>query len=140
MITLQFSTERDALSRMVRLATWSEFSHVDFVLPDGRLLGALPSGGVAVRKPSSHISAAQLQVDASDAVLAAAMSQRGKPYDWGAIAGFATHRDWQRDDRWFCSELVAWAFHEAGTPLLRTDHLSRITPRDLLLSPLLQPL
>ena len=67
------------------------------------------------------------------------LSQRGKPYDYSALAGIVLHRDWGTDDsRWFCSELIAWAAQTSGIHLLRTEHKNRITPNHLLMSPLLR--
>ena len=40
--------------------------------------------------------------------------QVGKPYDWTAIAGFVLWRDWQDEDRWYCSELAASWMREGG--------------------------
>jgi len=71
-------------------------------------------------------------------VLDYALSQIGKPYDWRAIVNFGFHRDWRSPDSWFCSELVAWACEAAGYPLLNpAEPHDRVTPRDLMLSPLL---
>lgn len=139
MITLQFSTTSAPASRLICWGTWGRHSHVDLVLPDGRLLGAVP-GGVQVRPyDPSVLRIERYQVDAPDAVLDAAISQMGKPYDWPGVFGYALRRDWQEDDSWFCSELVSWAFQMAGAPLLRAPDAWRITPRDLLLSPYLRP-
>ena len=139
MITLQFSTKRLPFAWLIRKATWARFSHVDFVLPDGRLLGARGFGGVTIREPGEYSRCQRFRVAAPVSVLDIAASQIGKPYDWGAIAGFATRRNWQDPQRWFCSELIAWAFQEAGFPLLRTMDSHKISPRDLLLSPYLTP-
>jgi uncharacterized protein YycO len=138
MITLQFSTTSHPASRLICWGTWGRHSHVDFVLPDGRLLGAVP-GGVGIRPyDPAALRIERYQVDAPSTVLSAALSQRGRLYDWPGALGVGLRRDWQEDDSWFCSELVAWAFQEAGQPLLRTTDAWRITPRDLLLSPLLK--
>ena len=139
MVTLQFSSKATLASWVIQRFTWSEFAHVDIVLPDGRLLGADSDGGVAIRDPEQFYKVARFQVDAPELVLDLAAEQLGKPYDWGAIAGIVTRRDWQQPDRWFCSELIAWAFESAGHPLLRSHGHHRITPRDLLLSPYLSP-
>jgi uncharacterized protein YycO len=136
-ITLQFSTGAGPASWLVRRFTWSPYSHVDLVLPDGRLLGARGDGGVAIREPELFLTVTRFTVDAPECVIDAALEQLGKPYDWSAIAGIVTRRNWQQPDRWFCSELVAWAFESAGRPLLRAQGTHRITPRDLLLSPYL---
>lgn len=144
MITLQFSKRRGLGSQAIRWFTWSAFSHVDAVLADGRLLGATFEHGVALRPhdPAEYSRIERFAVDVpAEPVLYAAMSQIGKPYDWGALLGFALRSGSHHDaGAWFCSELWAWAFHQAGYPLLRTDHLHRISPRDLLLSPLLRSL
>ena len=139
MITVEFSDTGSIPGNAVKLFTWSWAPHVDFVLPDGSLLGARPSCGVAVvaRAPARRVE--RFEVDAPDAVLANARSQVGRPYDWAGVLGVALHRDWRATDSWFCSELIAWAFAEAGYPILRSDTVDRITPRDLLLSPLLRP-
>lgn len=137
MITVQFSRKRDPFSALIRWFTWSQYSHVDLVLPDGRLLGATALRGVDIREPEDFEAVKRFTVDAPTDVLKLASLQVGKPYDWPGIFGIVGRHDWQDPSRWFCSELVAWAFQSAGVPLLRGDRSHRITPRDLLLSPLL---
>lgn len=139
MIILQFSKSRNPFSWLIRKFTWSDWSHVDVVLPSGKLLGAT-SGGVGLREPEDVKQSIRFKIDAPITALEKIASQIGKPYDWRGVFGLWLKRDWQENDSWFCSELVAWAFKEAGKPLLRTEHLERITPRDLLLSPYLEPL
>lgn len=70
-------------------------------------------------------------VNDSDAIWAAACSQIGKKYDWTALVSLPFHRDWSEADRWFCSELVAWAFDQGGTPLFAKDKIHRVTPGHL---------
>lgn len=83
-----------------------------------------------IAKHSAHcIVEMACQDDA--AVLAAVRSQVGKPYDLTALFGLLTHRDWQEPDAWFCSELVAWAFSQGGSPLFRPEALHRVTPQHL---------
>lgn len=141
MITLEFSRQDwMPISWIIRAGTWSPWSHVDLVMPDGSLLGARAGDGVQVRSKSPASHAQRYSVDVSHAVAYAvikkAESQVGKPYDWTGIAGFIVRRNWQKDDAWFCSELVAWAFAEAGRPLVNAEH-HHISPRDLTLSPFL---
>lgn len=138
MIELQFSTLNSLTGRVVQIATWSWCSHVDFVLPNGLLFGAVPGQGVCLRPATARGRQERWVVDApAEPILKLATSQIDKPYDWAGIFGWAFRSDWQKPDAWFCSELVAWAFDRAGYPLLRTEGLSRVTPRDLLMSPLL---
>lgn len=148
MIRLQFSARRSPSSAAIRYFTWSPYSHVDFILPDGTLLGARASRGVALYSPTEGASPSRVATfgvpaadDVADDILQLVHSQLGKPYDWGGVFGIASRsRRWQQTDAWFCSELVDWAFGNAGAPLLRTTSSWRVTPRDLLLSPLLIPL
>lgn len=139
---IQFSAQRLIGSAAIRYFTWSPYSHVDFVLPNGMLLGARAARGVALYSPAewqaSRVATYSVatNIRQQEAILRAARSQIGKPYDWGGVLGIALRsRRWQADDSWFCSELVTWAFEQAGVPLLRTTDAWRITPRDLLLSP-----
>ena len=69
--------------------------------------------------------------NAADAAIAAARSQIGKPYDWTGLFGFLSGRDWQKVNRWFCSELATWAIAQGGTRLFRLEAQSRVTPGDL---------
>lgn len=138
-ITFQFSSSRDPLSALIRWFSHSNYSHVDLVRNDGSLLGARFEGGVAVR-PDGYANfnrTLRVTVDspAARAVYDYAESQVGKPYDWRAIAGFASGRSWMDDDRWFCSELaiaslIRGRFFNCEMPFLRQ---SKITPGDALL-------
>lgn len=128
-------------SVLLRTALWSPWSHCAIVDGD-EAIEAAAFGGVRARPLSdmlAHATKAAMIVlpGEPEKVIAAARSQIGKPYDWAGVLGFGFRRRWQDDDAWFCSELVAWAFAEAGTPLFR-EHAWRITPRDLYI-PLLNP-
>lgn len=128
---------------IVRAVTWSDIAHLGFLLPDGMVIDATPAHGVALRQPDpeNELFVFDVVVPAPviEAAVAYARTQISRPYDWSAVIGVGLHRDWRRPDSWDCSELVAAAFEQAGFPLLRADHLNRITPRDLLMSPLLRP-
>ena len=139
MITLQFSTTNHLSSKAIGFLSWSWASHVDFVLPDGRLLGALAlGGGVQYHEAKGYTRIERYTVDAPSTVLDIAQTQIGKPYDWSGVFGMIFRdRDWENQDKWFCSELVAWSFKQAGYPLLN-EQSYRVTPRDLLISPLLR--
>ncbi|MBK3748279.1 C40 family peptidase [Stutzerimonas balearica] len=140
-VRVLFTRRRHLGSLAIRLGTWSTWSHVDLVddrggAPD--LIGAVAPSGV-VRLPmaerlrlASHAALVEFSVRDSNAILDAAASQLGRPYDWLGVAGIALRgRDWQEDDCWFCSELVAWSFSAAGEPLFRADLVSRVVPQHL---------
>lgn len=128
-------------SLAIRLGTWSTWSHVDLVDDRGavpELIGAVAPAGV-VRLPmaerlrlASQAALVEFSVRDRNAVLDAAASQVGRRYDWLGVAGIALRgRDWQENDCWFCSELVAWSFSAAGEPLFRADLVSRVVPQHL---------
>lgn len=70
-----------------------------------------------------------------DAGWAWALTQQGLPYDIGALFGFLLHRDWACAGRWFCSELVAFAFQVSGSPFCRPGLTWRIPPQLLWMFP-----
>ena len=131
-VWLRFITEKDFSSWTIRWFTWSDWSHVDFVLRDGRFLGARLDGGVLIR-PHDYIvpSAfryAYVEVPDPRKVYGWATTQVDKPYDWKAIAGFLPRVEWHDPHAWFCSELVAAGFERAGHPIV--DQASfRVTPQ-----------
>jgi len=49
----------------------------------------------------------------------------------GGVFGLALRRSWQDKRAWFCSELVAWAAAEAGSPWFRRERIGRVTPEHL---------
>lgn len=143
MILLRFSPGAGPLAWIVRQATWSWCAHVGFKSESGDVVDATPEFGVSARRTADEPGTRYFRVNATDArirdALVFAGSQIGRPYDWTGCIGIGLHRDWHQEKSWFCSELVAWAFERAGCPLLRADHLDRVTPADLLMSPLLSP-
>ncbi len=145
-VRLQFVTERTIGSALIRWFTAGPISHVDAMLPSGRLFGArwdraggCPQG-VWPRPPDYHrftrkviatIAATPAQ---RTAWLDFLRQQKGKPYDWRAIVGFAFNRDWREDDSWDCSSLQARAIEVAGIcpPLYLATN--KITPAALALA------
>lgn len=135
-LQLLFSANCDPISALIRAATWSRWSHVSVV--DGNsVIEAVAFHGVqrvplmeAINRSKDWALVALPCVDPA-AVIAAAASQIGKPYDYTAILGLGLHRDWQEEDSWFCAELVAWSFNALGQPLFRSECMHRITPPHL---------
>lgn len=143
MITLRFVEYTDIISDGVRAAEYGFWaSHAEALLPDGTLLGAHLSGGVAIRAGDYDAGTFAKQVfvtlpaDAptTAAFLAFITSQVGKPYDVEAIVSLVLERNWQDPKAWFCSELMASALVHCGwfsSPIATT--FNKVTPRDLLL-------
>lgn len=131
-ISLLFSTTSNPFSGVIRAATWSRWSHVSIVDGD-HVIEAVALHGVrripltdAIGRAKRH-ALVELPCRNPHAVITAAITQLGKPYDYTAVLGIGLHRDWQEDDAWYCAELVAWAFDHANEPLFRPEALRRVT-------------
>lgn len=136
-VPVVFSTSSLPGAVAIRLVTWSDWSHtaildedrqvvIEAVWPRVRVVAA---GEFMSRHPKHAV--ARLPARRPAAVIAAARSQEGTPYDLTGAFGLGIHRDWQDPSAWWCSELVAWAFDTAGDPLFRSDALRRVTPQHL---------
>jgi hypothetical protein len=141
-------------SPLIRRLCHSPFSHVDFVLPDGNLLGASNQGvgtpciegnpcGVAVRPPDYQDFGIRrnmiIKTDKAQFILAAAYAELGKPFDndalWRFIGEGAFTRDWRDPAMWFCAELVPHCF-ERGAYWYPEELIwpkDRFSPTDLIL-------
>ncbi len=122
--------------------TWSHFAHVELLFSDDVCISSVGTKGVLRRSKqdvlanvSDYIIKEVETTPEQEAIIREfAERQVGKPYDWGAIFSLPFRGHWDEDDKWFCSELCAAAFLEAGLCLINEDQ-SRITPRDLLIMP-----
>lgn len=123
-------------SLLIRAITWSRWSHCALVVGDEVIESAM---GAGVRRrslrellaSSSAYSIVSLPVRDAEAVVAAAESQIGRRYDWAGAFGLALRHGWQDRRAWFCSELLAWAADEAGSPWFRRNRIGRVTPEHL---------
>lgn len=121
-------------SWLIRMFTWSRFSHVVFVEDDETIIDStFTHSGVQRRLLSdiyreySTIEVVEMPLPDEQAALAFARSQLGKPYDKTAILGFIFRRNWADEDAWFCNELIE-AIAKAGGRTRFREALSRITP------------
>ena len=125
-VTVEFSDRYQAVAVPIQVYTMSWITHVDFVLPDGRLLGATPFG-VRIRNwsPAIHSVRYTFHADA-EKVLGFALSQVGKPYDYVGLSGYALHIGFlHQPDSWFCSALVQAAALKGGVDLSgRSPHMT----------------
>ena len=144
-IELLFSTTPAWQSRVIRfMCNNSLYSHVDIVIPsdngqDYSLLGASDPGGVLARPKNYEVMLRarrmRIYTPLAPAIRDRAMSQIGKPFDDGALYSFlrdeinGAARDWRELSKWFCAELVLWAFEAENFfayPLLILE--DRVTP------------
>lgn len=122
-------------SWIIKFFSWSKWSHVALVDGD-YVIEATAMHGVRRVKIEEALHGtkhefATLPCKDPQAIIDAAMTQLGKPYDFLAILGIGLKRDWQEDDKWVCSELIGWAADKGGNPLFRKDRVNRITQEHL---------
>jgi hypothetical protein len=145
-IVLQFVRGADVGADLIAWFSHGGYSHVDIVLPDGRLLGARSDRvggappGVQIRDAAYVEGCEVLRVAIECAPEMAATfeafvrGQIGKPYDVEGIAGFIVGRDWRDDSAWFCSELASAGLEHCGYfPHPLAAPTNKLTPADLLL-------
>lgn len=122
-------------ARLIRLVTWSKYSHAAVIDGDKVIEAVRPYVREVPLKDvlASHPESIIIDFDCKEEkeILQAIRSQIGKPYDITALFGLFFHRNWQEEDSWFCSELVAWALSKGGYPLFREEALHRVTPNHL---------
>lgn len=135
---LLFSRRRHIGSWLIRFVTWSEYSHVDLVLDDSLLIGAIAGDGVVLNRFSDRLAksskAVTMEIPVKDmaASEAFAISQLAKKYDWLGVIGIGLKRNWQEDDKWSCAELVASILAAGGQRPFDSKYHHRITPQHLL--------
>lgn len=152
----QFSTSTAFASRIIRLLTCSEFSHVDLVLPGEGLLGVSGSdksikdpGGVIIRPFNCwpylnppKIARVQCSEECASKTVEFVRGQIGKPFDKKALYAFLrdragvprTGRNWRDPKAWFCSEVQVRGLEVGGLfpyPLVQPKDV--ISPQALLL-------
>lgn len=144
--SIRFARSNTALSHLIRCATRSRWSHVDFHLSDRWCLGAHPTQGVSYYEygDDEECLFVPLPFDLARYV----RNTYGKPYDWlGAfnlpfanpgVSDFLSQFninlmiDWHDPDAWFCSEWVALALERAELASFPTQH--HVTPEDIWLA------
>jgi hypothetical protein len=141
-------------SGIIRRANHSPFSHVDFVMKDGTLLGASDSPkaphihgnprGVASRPFDYQRFAYRRQMviatPRADDIRRLAVTQLGKRFDNSGLRDFASDsfpgkRDWRLDECWFCAELCMWSMETCylwGTPPMPWPK-NRVSPTDIIM-------
>lgn len=96
------------------------------------VIEALP-GGVRVNQSPSGVTVDEITVPFDGSLVAFhafLFDQIGKPYDYLGVLSFPFRSRWQRQDSWFCSELIAAAVNFAGAspPFVQAK---RVAPVDI---------
>jgi uncharacterized protein YycO len=136
-VTLAFSRDHTISTALIRLQTWSAWSHVGIVIPseygsDWVIEARLKSGVRRITlfqfmRDASEYALKDVEVPDPSAAYKFAYDQIGKPYDiWGVI-GLGINREWDEDDKWWCSELTE-ACIKAGGRIRFSKDVRRLTP------------
>jgi uncharacterized protein YycO len=135
---LLFTRRRHLGSWIIRFVTWSEYSHVDLLIDNQSLVGAIAFDGVVLSNVEARLSKASkavlMDIPVKDIELSKefAVNQLGKKYDWLGVIGIGLKRNWQEDGKWSCAELVAKILAEGGQKPFDSKYHHRITPQHLL--------
>lgn len=131
-IKVIFGKNHLPFSWLIRIFTWSRWSHCGIVVGD-MVFEATATKGVVVTPLTNFIERynnhAFADVVVRDSVANAydrMAREIGKKYDFSAIFGIFLRTGWNNTDKWVCSELIA---HVADT--YREDRVGRITPEDI---------
>lgn len=132
-----FSTQSSIFSLLIRLFTFSKYSHVSLQISENEIIDSTFSKGVSKRSLEDLLSKSSryeiLEIDAIeiDQILPWLESQIGKPYDIMAVLALPFTRKWTGDDKWFCSEYLTVGLYNAGLKIFNKHTTSRITPEML---------
>jgi len=115
-----FSRSHMIGSYLIRLKTWSDWSHCALLTPDNTVIESVwPSG---VREiPYDEWVQGKTKIDKKERIvpdetktIAFLRSKIGKKYDTFAIIGIAIERNWRDPNEWYCSELNEAALAAGG--------------------------
>lgn len=139
-ITLLFAHDKgDRISRLMAWFSRADWTHVA-LLGNNEVIEASGIGLPGVRVVplavwlNDHPGAVAREIPHPhpDLVREYMLSQLGKDYDWRWLFGWLFRlRDWQDDEEWVCSELIAWAAEKSGKPLFSPGSRWRVTPQML---------
>lgn len=137
--------KHDFVSWVIRLFTRSWASHAEFIrVVDGQPLARFGSNwpdGVKYRDYDTSNVVREEWYTApriKEAYLWAIANLMGHSYNLPAIFGVAFNKNWTDSKEDFCSQVIDVAFRSVDAPVLvDSDRPWTITPRDLLLSPVL---
>lgn len=125
---------------IINRITNGQWAHVGMVTRAGIYFDAMPFAGVRnytckrMRLSGSptvlDYATFPVQVPYEAAAEVFAYRQIGKPYDYGAIAGF-TRRKWNDPAKWYCSELVAATLKAGGMDMGFVEDMRWVSPNDL---------
>lgn len=129
-----FCRRRTLGTPIIRVATWSQWSHTGVITEDNTVLEAVAGGGVIETPMSEFIARCtrfkirNIEVPDPAAGIAWGRTQLGKSYDYLGVLGLGLHREWDSEDKWWCSEYTEAIIKHAGRERFYA-HMNRITPQ-----------
>lgn len=133
MVTIYLTAGKSIGSFLIRFFTWSKWSHA-FIKDGDHVIEAKAFTGVQrvpldeALKHATRVATIEVASNNPEQILDAVRSQVGKGYDYMGVFGFLFRRNWQRTDKWLCSELLAWGFNQAQEPIFRGEDVARVSP------------
>lgn len=134
MIKIRCIAESGIISEAVEFRSLSDFSHVEFILPEG-YLGSRLNGGVQIR-PFDYCTPVReailsIVLDPEDEarVLSWAKAQIGDSYGWRDVVDVAVNEEVLAPKGMDCSHFVAKALDQGGFRVTRKP-FPEITPAD----------
>lgn len=124
---------RGCVSAAIRWQTRSEYSHAAILLPCGRIIESWQGAGVRLKWMRDWVGVDSFGVHGMTdeqwmRAVSFARGQIGKKYDYRGVCRFLSRRKVPKDDRWFCSELVAKALEVGGVKLFRDLDSTEVSP------------
>lgn len=127
----------DIFSYLVRLVTWSNWSHVGVITSNGTVIESTYFQGGVHECPLADFKARstaweirEFEVSSIAGIESAGRSLIGKPYNFLALFGLLFHiGSWKGTGSYFCSELVTHMFAKGGTPLFNIEYEARVSPQ-----------
>ena len=135
-VDIIFTRSNKIGSLIIRLFTWSDWSHcavidgdnvVESVMPDGVRVSSLS----VLKASSSTWEIKTYPVKDSKVFVSYAKSQLGKKYDYLGAIGIAFRIKSEKKHRWFCSEFLAHCALQCGSSWFEDDSLHKITPQNI---------
>ena len=133
-LTVIYSRNHHLGSYLIRVASWfGPWSHSAVITAEGTVIEARGLTGVRevpmVEFMGRATQSEVVWIECPDpaAAVAFAREQIGKRYDFGAILGFITRRNWADRQCWECTELVEAALVAGGRERWR-ERVYRIHP------------
>lgn len=146
-IYIRFTSQNTLASWLVTTWTNQWPSHIEMVIAPGVYIGSDIETGVTIISDDYYKNNVFTQEeyfkipvteDEQLTILTTIFSQIGKDYDTWALIGNVCKRNWQNTNKWFCSELIAWACLHGNKQLINKK-TNRITPGDILSSNIIIP-